>query len=378
MRISVVTTGRQDWSYLRPLCSEMMRRSRHTLDLLAGGMACAPDFGQIADTIAQQGFPLTARLEWDVHAPASSQCAEAMPLFQAAFLRNKTEAVLVLGDRFETAAIALVATLLRLPLVHLYGGDETEGAIDNVLRHAITKMSHLHLVAHQVFAERIIQMGEDPNAVHVIGLLSLDRAFSSEIPDRKTLERDLGIELKPPVGLVTMHPTTLNATDQPEEVDAVIAAMDRFPATWIITLPNADPDSASIRRTLTEYGHSRTNVLIAPALGEDRYFGLLACADFVLGNSSSGIIEAPSFKRPSINVGDRQKGRLRSASIIDVQADPEVILQALQKAVSSPFKEEIRSMEPTFGHGEAARKAVELLDKWQVSFPPRKRFISMD
>ena len=376
MRLVVLTTGRQDWGLLRPLCSALAADPSFDLRIVAGGMACSPTFGRVVDTIREQGLEVAAELDWkpERHS-AVEQSAAALSMVAGALTKLQPDALVLLGDRFETAAAALAATILAVPIVHLFGGEETEGAVDNALRHAITKLSHLHLVAHPLYAERVIQMGEDPASVHVVGSLAT-ALINRPLPDKPELERALGVELTEPIGLVTVHPTTLREDDQPSEVGAIIGAMEAYPATWIVTLPNTDPGHELIRAAFEELAAHVDKVVVTPALGEERYLGLMQLAAFVLGNSSSGLTEAPALRVPTVNVGDRQKGRIRSASVIDVPPDTHAIVEALQKAASPEFRRSIATQPLPFGSGDAARRMVSALRDWKIPRPPRKAFHS--
>lgn len=359
---------------LRPLCEALRDASDFDLILLVGGMACSPSFGRIVDQIRINGFEATAELEWSPESEdAVVQASRALALTGEALRSTTPDALVLLGDRYETASAALAATLHRIPLVHLYGGEETEGAFDNAFRHAITKMSHLHLVAHKTYARRVIQMGEDPSSVHVVGSLAVDNLRKRKLPSKAQLERELGILLHPPVGLVTVHPTTLSRERDLDEVQAVLGAMERYPATWIVTLPNADPGNETIRQAFMEMATRRDRVIVS-ALGEERYLGLMALSSFVLGNSSSGMVEAPSLRIPTINVGERQKGRIRSTSILDVPCNTDAILSAILKAESEDFRKAIAFQPLPFGDGNAAERIISVLGAWRPPRPPRKVF----
>jgi len=342
--------------------------------ILAGGMACSPDHGRIAEAILKAGLPLSEELPWDVEAPAPVQSTQAIECVANALSRIGPEALVLLGDRFETAAAALSATVQAVPIVHLCGGEETEGAIDNALRHAITKLSHLHLVTHDEYAQRVLAMGEDPSSVHVVGSLSVDAIVGSALPDQAALELSLGIRLKPPVGLVTVHPTTLSTGEDIDEVGAVIGALEQYPATWIITLPNADPGNSTIRERLSDFADRWPDVHAFAALGEQRYLALLAQAFVVLGNSSSGMTEAPILGVPTVNVGDRQKGRLRFPSIIDVHPATPAILDAVRRVRDTTFVSTVKQMVRPYGDGHASDRIHEILLAWTPPCPPRKQF----
>jgi len=373
--LAVLTTGRQDWGLLRPLCAALRDDGHFELQLMAGGMACSPNFGDTIDDIRRNGFEIAQELPWEVeHAGAVEQSVSALRAIGKALEIQTPDAIVLLGDRFETASAALAATLLKTPVVHLYGGEETEGAFDNSLRHAITKMSHLHFVAHETYAQRVIQMGEDPSSVHVVGSLAVDNILGLQLPSRDDLEVFLGLELKSPLGLVTVHPTTLASGDTDATLDAVAGAMARFEATWVVTLPNADPGNCAIRKRFLEMASRASNVVTVSSLGVERYLGLMTVADFLLGNSSSGMTEAPSLRTPTINVGDRQKGRIRCPSIVDVADEEAAIVRALEDIFDSSINEKIKGMDLPFGDGDTSRRICSVLAQWKPPKPPRKTF----
>ncbi|MCD4750471.1 MAG: UDP-N-acetylglucosamine 2-epimerase [Thermoanaerobaculales bacterium] len=375
-RLAILTTGRQDWGLLRPLVDQLQKSSVFDVILLAGGMACSPQFGSTVDDI-QKDYPMVLELPWNVEeVPAHVQSAEALGAVGSVLAETRPQALVLLGDRFETAAAALAATVLRLPIVHLHGGEETEGAIDNSLRHAITKMSHMHFVADEVYARRVIQMGEDPNAVHVVGSLGADNALQMETPGKEELEEYLGIVLDPPVGLVTVHPTTLTGGVEDTVVDVVVEAIEKIGGgSWVVTLPNSDPGCERIQRVLLDCAERNSNVIAKEALGASRYLGLMKVADLVLGNSSSGMIEAPAMGVPTVNVGDRQKGRLRFPSIIDVEPVLEEVFGGVEKALSSEFRARAGQVLGILGDGKAAERMVMILERELNGLRLRKRFV---
>ncbi len=367
MRLAVLTTGRQDWGILRSTCLALRDDPDHELVLLVGGMHLETRLGSTARTLIDDGFSPTEQMRWvgeHTDAPIHEQAAEALRLIGEALERQRPDAMLVVGDRFETAAGALAATLARVPIAHLHGGEETEGAIDNALRHAITKLSHLHLVSHETHARRVIAMGEHPSTVHVVGAPGLDNVRRHDLATRDELELHLGMPLASPVVLVTLHPATLGG-DPATECAAMLEAMDRVPATYVITLSNVDPGAAEIRSRLADAGNASRRRAVE-ALGERRYFGLLRVCDAMLGNSSSAIIEAPVLRVPAVNIGDRQKGRLRGNNVLDVAADADAIATALQRALDPAFRSTLSDSGP-FGDGRAASQILALLANWSPS-----------
>ena len=364
VRIAVLTTGRQDWGILRSTYALLRATPAFAPILLAGGMHAEPRFGA-GQRLSEEGFVPDEVMRWvgaETDALSHHQAGDAVRLVGDALAKHRADALMLVGDRFETAAAALAATLARVPIVHLHGGEQTEGAFDNALRHAITKLSHLHLVSHRDHARRVISMGEDPATVHVVGAPGLDNLRREDLATRAELERELGISLEPPVVLVTLHPATLGGAPK-EEVGAMIAAMDRVPATYVITLPNVDPGALAIRERLIAAARQPRRC-VAEALGERRYFGLLRLCDAMLGNSSSAIIEAPVVRLPAVNIGDRQKGRLRGHNVLDVEATVDAIAPALVRAVDPATRAALPTGDGPFGDGSAAARIVEILERW--------------
>jgi UDP-hydrolysing UDP-N-acetyl-D-glucosamine 2-epimerase len=373
LRLAVLTTGRQDWGILRSSCRLLKDTPGFDIRLLVGGMHNSKRYGFTRTLIEQDGCTPTEVLAWVGEAAESlayQEAAAATVQVGNALGRQGVDALMLVGDRLETAAAALAATALRIPIIHLHGGEETLGAFDDALRHAITKLSHLHLVAHPTYRDRVIALGEDPAVVHVVGAPGLDNLHRDDLPGRAELEDQLGLRLSAPVVVVTLHPATL-AGDPGQEALAICAAMDRIPATYVITLPNSDPGNEPIRRALVEAARRPGRVAVE-ALGERRFWGLLRLADAMLGNSSSGLIEAPSLRLPTVNVGDRQKGRLRPRSVIDVPADAVAVADGLRRALEPSFRAALGPCD-SLGDGRAAERIRDVLCSWQPPNPPVKR-----
>lgn len=366
MKIAILTTGRQDWGILRSTCRSLGKDAV----ILAGGMHCSARFGRTEQLIVDDGFAIAERLDW--LGPAEEdvvvESARALQLVSAALERMRPSALLVVGDRSETACAVLAATLRRIAIVHLHGGEETEGAIDNALRHAITKMSHLHFVSHAAYRDRVVAMGEDPATVHIVGAPGLDNLQRDDLPTREELERDLGLPLSAPVVIVTYHPTTLGG-DPADEITTFVDALGSVDATYVVTLPNADSGHAIVARALKEFAGKGRRAAFE-ALGERRFWGLLRVADAVVGNSSAAMIEAPALGVPTVNVGDRQKGRIRARTVVDVPVDTVAIADALRDVLRrrSDF-----TPDTSFGDGRAAERIVGVLRSWSPPHPPVKR-----
>lgn len=374
MRLAVLTTGRQDWGILRSTCLALRDDPRFDLCLIVGGLHCAEPFGRTERLVIADGFETAERLDWIAEsATPHGQAGRAVAAIGDALGRQSPDALLLVGDRFETAAAALAATLGRIPIVHLHGGEETAGAFDDALRHAVTKLSHLHLVSHADHARRVIAIGEAPETVHIVGAPGLDNLHRADLPGRAELEQDLGVELIPPVVVVTLHPTTL----APEgiaaaEVSAVIDAMDQVRATYVVTLPNNDPGAEPIREALRAAAQGDRRVAV-DALGERQFWGMLRSADAMLGNSSAALIEAAALGLPAVNVGDRQQGRVRGDNVTDVPAaDPDAIAAALRQALTPATRQHLAGAVSPFGDGRSAPRIVAILAAWTPPHPPRK------
>lgn len=372
-RLAVLTTGRHDYGILRSSLLLLAQDTRFELRLWVAGMHLRERFGRTVDNIRADGLKVTAELDFIEEPPnPGADSARAIAQVGALIGKDRPDALLLVGDRHETLAAAMAATVERVPLVHLHGGEESEGAIDNVMRHAITKLSHLHLVSHERHRQRVIQMGEAPESVIVVGAPGLDNLYRPDLPDRAELATGLGVPLDDPVVLVTVHPTTLGAGDT-FEVEAVAAAMEQVDATYVVTQPNADAGGSAIKAFWQSW-KGRRRIVVVDALGEAKYWALLRMAAAVLGNSSSGVIEAPEAGAPVVNVGDRQKGRLRGRGVVDVPADAAAITAALRQAIEPSMRERVARESPIYPPGAAAPRLVDAIASWRIPASPRKVF----
>lgn len=377
-KAAVLTTGRQDYGILRSTLLLLANDPQFDLQLLVGGMHFPARYGRTIEQIQKDGFYSAAQLDWlgEVlpEPNAYIQIGTVARLVGDTLGRLKPDFLMVVGDRYETAAAALAAVIARVPIVHLHGGEETEGAIDNQFRHAITKMSHLHLVSHPLHASRVIQMGEAPETVHVVGAPGLDNLFRSDLPDKATLEKTVGINLSPPVVIVTLHPVTINPIETNRALSALVAAMSTIEATYIITLPNADPGNEEIRSTFRSWGINHKRVCILESLGEQSYFGLMRLADTMIGNSSSGLIEAGSYQLPVVNIGCRQNGRLSGTNVIHAAPEKVSVQAALTRALSKEFRNSLIGTNSPYGDGKSGGRIINLLKTWQLPASTGKVF----
>jgi UDP-hydrolysing UDP-N-acetyl-D-glucosamine 2-epimerase len=382
-RIAVITGTRADYGLLYWLIHDLHASPDFELQLIVTGMHLMPEFGHTVEVIERDGFPIAARVDLDLHSDAAKAVARAMGVgmigFADAFARLAPEYVVILGDRFEMLAAAAAAFVQRIPIVHIHGGEVTEGALDEGFRHAITKLAALHFTAAEPYRRRVIQMGELPERVFTVGAPGLDHLTRTPLLDRAELERALGFALAPQTFLVTFHPATLDAEDVASQCRALLTALDAFPAAHIVfTLPNADPGGRAIIPLLEDYvARHPARCRLFASLGQVRYLSLLREASVVIGNSSSGIIEAPSVGTATVNIGDRQRGRLRAASVIDCGPRAAEIEAAIRQALSPAFQTRLAQVVNPYGAGDAAQRMLAILRRVDRASLARKPFYDL-
>lgn len=380
-RLAVLTTGRQDWGILRSTVVALRDSGPFELLLYVGGMHLDARFGRTVELVEADGISEYRELAFlGGSSDPAGEAARAMAAVAAALDEDRPEALLLVGDRSETLAAAVAASIVRVPIVHLHGGEETEGAIDNTFRHAITKLSHLHLTTHPVHAARVRQMGEADDAVHVVGPPGLDNLHRSDLPGRTDLLASLGLRdpAPDPLVAVTIHPTTLSDGPEDQEAAAVAAALDGIGAHVVVTMPNADAGGDAIGRLWERWAARRPDVVLVRSLGERRYWALMHAADVMVSNSSSGLIEAPAAHLPVVNVGDRQRGRLRHPMTLDVPPDAEQIRAALATATAPGYRAALREAAPVYPPGPCWPRILEILVGWRPPDPPRKPFVDRE
>lgn len=379
-RIAVVTGTRADYGLLYWLIHDLHRAADFELQLVVTGMHLMPRFGRTVDVIERDGFPIAATVDLALESDTPQAVARAIGTgtagFADAFARLAPDLVVILGDRFEALAAATAAFAERRPIAHLHGGEVTEGALDDGFRHAITKLSALHFTAAQPYRRRVIQMGEPPERVFDVGAPGLEHLVRTPLLARAELERALDFPLGETAFLVTFHPATLDEGDPADQCRELLAALDAFAqARIVITLPNADPGGQAIIPLLEDYArrHPQRCRLFA-SLGQQRYLSLLRCVHAVVGNSSSGLIEAPSAGCATVNVGDRQRGRLRAASVIDCAPRRADIEAALRRALDPGFRAGLARVHNPYGDGAVADRILTVLRQVELRALSRKPF----
>lgn len=365
-RIGVVTTSRAEFGILEPVLRRLQEADDFHLSLYVSGMHLSPEFGHTVDAVEAAGFDITERVEMLLSSDTPAGTALSMGLgtigFAQAFARSRPDLLMVLGDRFEMHAAVTAALPFRLPIAHLHGGESTEGLIDEALRHSVTKMSHLHFPATETYAQRIIRMGEAPWRVCVAGAPALDRLAAFTPLPRNELEDSLNFSLEPPVLLVTYHPVTLRHDDTEQQMAEFLGALDDSGTRLVITYPNADPRGRGVLEHLRRFAGSRSDrVCLTASLGSERYFSLMSIADAMVGNSSSGMIEAASFQLPVVNIGERQRGRVHAENVINIPCRRDAIRQAVDQAIAPDFRRQLSGLKNPYGDGHAGERITATL-----------------
>lgn len=378
-KVCVVTGTRAEYGLLRWVIENIAANETLSLQLVATGMHLSPEFGLTYREIEKDGFRLDDKVEMLVSADTPSGIAKSMGLGMIGFgdclARLRPDLLLVLGDRFEIFSAAAAAMVARVPIAHLHGGEATEGLIDEAIRHSITKMSHLHFVATDEYRRRVIQLGEQPERVFTVGGLGIDNIRRLKLLDRPALEASLGFALKPRTLLITFHPVTLENTTSGAQMAELLAALDGCKDTTLLfTLPNADTDSRVLIDMIEKYAAAREDAHAVTSLGQLRYLSCLRFVDGVVGNSSSGLTEAPSFRIGTVNIGDRQHGRMKAASVIDCAPDRGAISAALARLQDPDFRNSLASVRNPYGEGGASERVVAEIAKADLRGILKKRF----
>jgi UDP-hydrolysing UDP-N-acetyl-D-glucosamine 2-epimerase len=376
LRIAVVTVARSDYGGLRPVLAKIASSPALELLLIVGGAHLEPRFGQTEHLIVADGFGIAARVPMDLNdssaAGAGRSAARAHAGYVEAYAQLNPDVLMVYGDRFEMHAAAVAAVPFGLPVAHLHGGELTFGAFDDSLRHSITKLSHLHFAAAEAYRVRIIQMGEEPWRVQTTGGPGIDAILNVPALDVAALQKLLGMTLDPAPVLITMHPTTLLPEATIKETEALLAALARIDRPIVFTAPNADPGNNDIRSRIERFVAAHANARLIENLDTPGYVGLMRIAAAMVGNSSSGLIEAPSFALPVVNIGERQAGRLRARNVIDVVGEQPQLEGALRQAIDPRFRVRLAGCVNPYGDGHAAERIVARLEQRE----PRERLVA--
>ena len=379
MKITVITTTRAEYGILRPLLIKLNDDSDITLQLLVTGTHLSEKYGNTQTEIEKDGIPIYQRLpilvDGNKAVDISKIMANALVAFAEYFQKEIPDCVIVLGDRTEMLGICAAAMDAGIPIVHLHGGELTEGAVDDCVRHAITKMSFLHFTSTETYRKRVIQMGESPDRVFNVGALGVENILNVPLLSRKMTLDDVGIPSDQEIVSVTFHPVTMETGREKYQVEQLVEAMrERNQYFYLITKANADAGGDLVNTMLEDYARHNSGAKLAASLGMRKYLSVVKYSKFVLGNSSSGIIEAPSLGTPTVNIGDRQKGRLMADTIINCEPEKDHILQAMDEVANMKHKTSF-----IYGDGNTSDKIVSTLKEWfSNKIIPRKKFYDID
>ena len=381
-KVCVVTGSRAEYGLLQPLMSSIRSSNKLDLQIIVTGSHLSVSHGLTFQVIESDGFKIDRKIDLflddDSASGISKSIGSAISKFADVFSELEPEIIILLGDRYEILACSVAALIAGLPIGHLHGGEITEGAIDDAIRHAVTKMSHLHFVAAESYRRRVIQLGENPNRVFLVGGLGVDSIRKMPLLNRQHLEKSLDLKFISKNLLITFHPVTLENDNGISQMNELLHALKNFSDTNLIfTLPNADTGNLEFITLINEFVKSRSNAWSFSSLGQQRYLSCIAQVDAVVGNSSSGLAEVPSFKKGTVNIGERQKGRLRANSIIDCNPDRQSITRAIKKIYSYEFQSTLSDTRNPYGDGGATEKIVKVLEEQEFTKLKYKSFFDI-
>lgn len=368
-RICVLTASRADYGLLKLIIAKLNNVAEFDVRIVATGAHLSPEFGLTYQEIENDGFIIDKKIEILLSADTPSSVSKSMGVaiigFADYFENLNPDMLLVLGDRYETLAVVIAAMNQRIPIAHLYGGETTIGAVDESIRHAITKLSHLHFTSTDEYRNRVIQLGENPEHVYNVGAIGIENIKKGELLTREDIVSELGITLSKPYVLVTYHPVTLEEDSALKQTKALLeACKDYEELNFVFTKANADTEGRIINHLIDEYVNSCNNIVSFTSLGSLKYLSALKYSVAVMGNSSSGLIEAPTFGLPTINIGDRQKGRLQASSVINCEATQESIKHALRVALSKAFMKKASKAINPYEKANTSDRVVEVIKEY--------------
>lgn len=381
-KICIVTGSRAEFDLLRWVMQGVRNDTALRLQVIATGMHLSPEFGLTYRDIEKSGFKIDRKVEMLLSSDTPVGITKAMGLgligFGDALSELDPDVLVLLGDRYEIFAAASAALIACIPIAHIHGGETTEGAFDEGIRHSITKMSHLHFVAAEEYRKRVIQLGERPDRVFLVGGPGVDNIKRQKLLGRRELEKALDFELGAKNLLITFHPVTLEEATSAVQMAELLAALEVLEDTRLIfTMPNADTDSRILFDMIKRFVASHSNARVYTSLGQLRYLSCVKHVDGVVGNSSSGLTEVPSFRKGTVNIGDRQSGRLKAASVIDCMPKRSAISAAIRKLYSPAFQKVLAGVRSPYGEGGASRKIVSVLKSYPLEKLLKKSFYNL-
>lgn len=383
-KITVLTATRAEYGLLNPIITALQKSGRVVVEVAVTGAHLSPEFGLTYKEIENDGIKIAVKIPILLYSDSPAGISKTMGLaiseFANYFEASRPDLLVVLGDRYETLAVCCAAVNSRIPIAHLYGGETTEGAVDEAYRHAITKMSQLHFTANELYRKRVIQLGEQPRTVFNVGAMGVENALKLPLLSKDSLEKSIGFPLDRPYAAVTFHPVTLENSTARLQAEELLAALDQFPdMKFIFTKANADTDGRIINCLIDEYVAAHTNTVAFASLGVLRYLSSIKYAEMVIGNSSSGLVEVPTFHIPTVNIGDRQAGRVAAESVINCLPQKGSIISAMQRALSPDFRAIASQAANPYGDGHTSAAVVKaILDYLSRPAELKKKFYDVD
>jgi GDP/UDP-N,N'-diacetylbacillosamine 2-epimerase (hydrolysing) len=382
-KICVITGSRADYGLLRWLMDGIRNSPELELQIIVTGMHLSPKFGLTYLEIEKDGFNINRKVEMQLCSDTPVSITKSIGLgtigFADALYDLNPDLILILGDRYEIFAASSAAMVARIPIAHLHGGEATEGAFDEAIRHSITKMAHLHFVAAKEYRLRVIQLGEHPDRVFQVGALGIDNIFKLKLLDLEELEDSLDFKLGTKNLLVTFHPVTLEYGTAPDQMGQLLSTLEKLEDIHLIfTMPNSDTDGRILFKMIEEFVARHPHTKAFTSLGQLRYLSCVKHIDGVIGNSSSGLVEVPSFKKGTINIGDRQRGRLKAKSVIDCEPREILIRNAIRKLYSPEFQTVLTTVQNPCGSGGASEAIVDILKEISLDNILKKKFCNYE
>jgi GDP/UDP-N,N'-diacetylbacillosamine 2-epimerase (hydrolysing) len=367
-KICIVTGSRAEYGLLNKLLLKLKKDKSFHLQLVVTGSHLSKKYGSTVNEIKKDYINIDRKINLKLNNDNSQGVGKSMSIALTGFVKNyeqlKPDIILLLGDRYEILTAAIAATLCRIPIGHIHGGESTEGAIDDAFRHSITKMSHIHFAATEEYKKRIIQMGENPKNVHCVGGLGVDNIVNKKLLNKSELEKKLKLKFLKKSILVTYHPETLNKKSSQNDFKNLISALTKLKDTTIIfTMPNSDMESNIITKLIKDFIRLKKNSFLFKSLGQKKYYSCCNQVNCMVGNSSSGLLEMPSFKKFSINIGSRQKGRMKATSVIDCKPNSNDVLKCLNFVFNESNQKKLKNIINPYGNGGATKKIISILKK---------------
>jgi len=382
-KISVVTGTRAEYGLLSNLIKLIDSDKNFKLQLIVTGSHLLKKYGRTLDEIKNDGIAISKKINIlnnsDKENSIIDSTSIALSKIGQALKKFSPKALIILGDRYEILGAAIAANFLRIPIYHFHGGERTEGLIDESIRHAVTKMATLHFVANNIYRKRVIQLGENPSRVFNVGGMGVDIIKKTKKINKKKLAEDLNIKFNDRIFLITYHPVTLENNSAKLQFTSLLSALSKFKnTTYIFTSPNSDANNNIIIHLIREFTKKNSNSYFFESLGKEKYYSMLRMVDLVIGNSSSGIIEVPYFKIPTINIGDRQNGRLKARSIIDCEPKKKKIIDSINLALTKNFSLICKNKETFYGDGNAGIKSFKIIKKVIDKMKIKKKFYDLN